>query len=102
MEAGTDPRWYRFGRRENSRLEIERRALDDPERLAHLKDAFRHQVGELMAETNEAGYSQAEAVAALLSVVDELREDPDPADDPQPPKDRAEREDVVAKSALDL
>jgi hypothetical protein len=42
-----------------------------------------------MAETNEAGYSQAEAVAALLSVVDELREDPDPADDPQPPKDRA-------------
>ena len=86
----------------NSKLELSGRALDDPERLDHLEAAFRRHVGELLAESNEAGYSQSEAITALLSVVDDLSEDPDPADDPQPPNDRVEREDVVAKSALDL
>ena len=100
--SGTDLARRCLSNMENSRLTLARLALDDTYRLTQLNVAFRNHVAELLEEANDAGYSQREAVMSLLSVVRDLNEDPDPADDPQPPQDRAEREDIVAKSALDL
>lgn len=67
-------------------MKLARRALNDPDRINDLEQEMNDRVTELLGEATDAGYSTAEALAALAAVVATqnmiLREDPDPADDP--------------------
>jgi predicted alpha/beta hydrolase len=72
-------------------MKLARRALDDPHRKTELQAALDDRVSELLAEANDDGYSTEEAMDALQAVVKNQAviagEDPDPADDPDVPRD---------------
>ena len=67
-------------------MKLARRALDDPARLADLRDQLDAHLSELLAEATDAGYSTREVLDALNGLCarqhELLEEDPDPADDP--------------------
>lgn len=86
----------------NKPIQLALRALDDPDRLTDLTSSFQDHVANLLAEANDAGYSDEEAVMSLFGVVKDATEGRRRSDSAQPPKDSAGREDVVAKSALDM
>jgi len=66
-------------------MKLQRRALDDPERLVELEHQLEEQMTELLAEAADAGYSMAEVLIAFKIVWERqqtaLSYHPDPADD---------------------
>lgn len=67
-------------------MKLARLELTDQNRRLELEASFDDRVSELIGEANDAGYSSAEAIEALLAVVKNQSficgKDPDPADDP--------------------
>jgi hypothetical protein len=80
-------------------MKLARRVLDDPDRKIEVEAALDDRASELIAETNDAGYSTAEAIQALQAVVNIQANisniDPNPADDPEPRKQPNLRQYVV-------
>jgi len=67
-------------------MKLARRSLDDPKRLAELKEQLDLQLSELLAEATDAGYSTREVLEALSGLCKHqstlIEHDPDPAEDP--------------------
>lgn len=68
-------------------MKIARHELKDPDRSIDLQEELDAQIGETIAEANDAGYGTEETIEALEQVVKNTRialdMDPDPADDPE-------------------
>jgi len=80
-------------------MKLARRALNDPDRKAELQAALDDSVSELLAEANDAGYSTEEAMDALQAVVKNQAviadENPDPANDPDAPREEPTSDSVL-------
>ena len=67
-------------------MKLARRALSDLDRKIELEAAMDDRISELIAETNDAGYSAEEAIEALVKVTRNQAciagKDPDPSNDP--------------------
>lgn len=55
-------------------MKIARRALADPDRKIELEEELDERVAELLEEASGAGYRRNEAIDALMSVAQGLRE----------------------------